>query len=49
MLSEDTNKYFKKMIYDARSKFKYADYNSVSPETKFLPIDLSLMLSYMYQ
>lgn len=49
MLSDETNKHFKKMIYEKRLKFKYNDYKTVSADTKFLPIDLGLMLTFIYQ
>jgi hypothetical protein len=48
MLSDETNKHFKKMIYEKRLKFKYNDYKTVSADTKFLPIDLGLMLTFIY-
>lgn len=48
-LSLETNIFFKKWVKKMRRKFKYADYATVSENTKFIPFDVSLMNAYMYQ
>ena len=49
MLDDAPKKKFKEYIMQRRDKFKYGDFSDVSSDCKFLPIDLSLMLAFMFQ
>ena len=49
MLSDAINKSFKDFLYDRRKKFKYNEHEDVSKDAKFIPVDLNLMLSFLFQ
>ena len=49
MLSDAVNKSFKDFLYDRRKKFQYNEHEDVSKDAKFIPVDLNLMLSFLFQ
>ncbi len=49
MLNEKPKRKFKEFINDLRKQYQFSDYTSVKCDCKFLPIDLSLMMAFMFQ
>ena len=49
MLDDGPQQKFKDYILKLRKQFQYKDFSGVSPSCKFLPIDLSLMMAFMFQ
>ena len=49
MLNEKPKRKFKEFVNSLRSNYRDSDFTHVKCECKFLPIDLSLMMAFMFQ